>query len=319
MPALEHATWPVLTVLGAIFALLAGATLWLRTASRHLSPESRRELSARLKSWWVMAGIFAVALLLSRTAFIVFFAFVSFLALKEYLSLIPTRRADRRVLFWAYLAVPVQYAWIGMDWYGMFIIFIPVYMFLFLPFRMVLTGETKGFLKATGTLHWGLMTTVFALSHLAALLVLPLSPAAADAFAAGTAGLVLFLVVLTEFNDVMQYVWGRTFGRRRIVPRVSPGKTWAGFIGGVLSTAALAVPLALLLTPFPWWEGLLLGLGIGVVGFVGDVVVSAVKRDLSVKDSGTLIPGHGGVLDRLDSLLYTAPLFYHVVRYFHGA
>ena len=314
-PWLDHATWPVLAVLGSIFTLLLAATLWLRLTGARLTQDSRRELSARIASWWVMAGVFSAALLLSRTAFIVFFAFVSFLAFKEYLSLIPTRRADRRVLFWAYLAIPVQYWWIGIDWYGMFIIFIPVYMFLLLPFRMVLTGETQGFLKATGTLHWGLMTTVFALSHLAALLVLPLKAT----FPAGAAGLVLYLVLLTELNDVMQYVWGKMLGRRKIVPRVSPGKTWAGFVGGSATTALAGGLLAGLLTPFSLPEGLLAGLVIGVAGFVGDVVISAVKRDLGVKDSGALIPGHGGLLDRLDSLLYTAPLFYHAVRYFHGA
>jgi phosphatidate cytidylyltransferase len=311
----QHATWPVLAVLGGVFALLLAATFCLRLRGDTLADSNRRELAARIRSWWIMAGIFAAALLLSRTAFIIFFAFVSFLAFKEYLSLIPTRRADRRVLFWAYMAIPVQYYWISADWYGMFIIFIPVYMFLFLPFRMVLTGETKGFLKATGTLHWGLMTTVFALSHLAALLALPLK----QDFTAGAAGLVLFLVLLTEFNDVMQYVWGKLLGRRKIIPAVSPGKTWAGFIGGVLSTALAGALLAPLLTPFSLPQGLLAGLAIGVAGFIGDVVVSAVKRDLGVKDSGSLIPGHGGVLDRLDSLLYTAPLFYHAVRYLHGA
>jgi phosphatidate cytidylyltransferase len=159
------------------------------------------------------------------------------------------------------------------------------------------------------------MTTVFALSHLSALLVLPLNVS----FPAGAAGLVLYLVLLTEFNDVMQYVWGKMLGRRKIIPSVSPGKTWAGLVGGALTTAAAGGLLALLLTPFSLPQGVLAGLLIGLTGFVGDVVISAVKRDLGVKDAGALIPGHGGVLDRLDSLLYTTPLFYHATRYFYGA
>ncbi len=313
--SLEQATAPVLVTLGVVLAALLGARLWLWLREGQLPESIRRELAQRIASWWVMVGVFSVALLLSRTAFLTFFAFVSFLALKEYFSLIPTRRADRRVLFWAYLAVPVQYYWIADGWYGMFIIFIPVYLFLFLPFRMVLTGETQNFLRSVGTLHWGLMTTVFALSHLAALLVLPLR----ETFPAGPAGPVFYLVLLTELNDVAQYVWGRLLGRRRIVPSVSPNKTWEGWIGGVLTTAALGGALGPWLTPLGWIEGLWVGLGVGAVGFVGDVVMSALKRDLGVKDTSSLIPGHGGVLDRLDSLIYTAPLFYHFLRYVHGA
>ena len=311
----EHATFPVLAALAAVLLILLAATAFVAAKGSSMPAEKRAELEARTRSWWVMIALFAAALVLSSTAFIVFFAFVSLLALKEYLSLIPTRRADRRVLFWAYLSIPVHYYWIASDWYGMFIIFIPVYMFLFLPFRMVLAGETKGFLRAAGTLHWGLMTTVFALSHIAALLVLPL----ASPTAAGGAGLVLFIVFLTEFNDVAQFTWGRAFGRHRIVPFVSPNKTWEGFIGGLFTTTVLAWPLAAWLTPLSTTEALAVGVGIAAVGFVGDVVMSAVKRDLGVKDSSQLIPGHGGVLDRVDSLLYTAPLFYHYVRYFHGA
>lgn len=270
------------------------------------------ELGSRTRSWWVMASLFTAAMLLSPTAAVVLFGFVSFLALKEYLSLIPTRRADRRVLFWAYLAVPVQYYWAGVGAYGMFLVFIPVYLFLLLPFRMVTIGETRDFLRAAGTLHWGLMTTVFSLSHVAFLLALPASGNPAG----GGPGLVLYLVALTELNDVAQYVWGKRLGRRRIVPRVSPNKTWEGFLGGVATTVVLAWLLAPLLTPLDTPLALAAGLLIGVGGFFGDVTVSALKRDLGVKDSGSLLPGHGGVLDRVDSLTYTAPLFFHFIHFF---
>jgi phosphatidate cytidylyltransferase len=195
----------------------------------------------------------------------------------------------------------------------MFIIFLPVYVFLFLPMRMALVGETAEFLRAAGTLHWGLMTTVFSISHVAFLLVLPEqhNPVA------GGAGLVLFLVLLTESNDMAQYFWGKLFGRRKILPKVSPSKTWAGFIGGVATTTALAAGIAPFLTPLDLLHSLWAGSLVGVAGFVGDVVISAVKRDIGVKDSGSLIPGHGGILDRIDSLTYTAPLLFHYLRYFY--
>jgi phosphatidate cytidylyltransferase len=258
-----------------------------------------------------MVAVFSVALLLNRAVSLVFFAFVSFLAFKEFLSVVPTRRADRRVLFWAYLAIPIQYLWVGYEWYGMFIVWIPVYAFLLLPLRMVLIGETRGFLGAAGVLNWGLMTTVFSISHVAFLLVLP------GRVGSTGASLVLYLVVLTQLNDVAQYVWGRLFGKEPIVPTVSPGKTVAGFVGGVATTLVLAWALAPLLTPLTRYESLAAGLIIGVGGFIGDIVISSMKRDLRIKDAGTLIPGHGGILDRLDSLTYTAPLFFHFVRYFH--
>jgi phosphatidate cytidylyltransferase len=304
--------------LAGIFGLLVVATLAAWLIGRLRPGLDLGEVKLRIRSWWVMAAVFALAMVLSRAVSLVFFAFVSFLALKEYLSLIPTRRADRGVLFWAYLAIPLQYWWIADAWYGMFIIWIPVYVFLFLPLRMVLIGETPGFLRAVGTLHWGLMTTVFSISHVAYLLVLPVAarPSAAGLAVAGPS-LVLFLVVLTQLNDVAQFLWGKALGRLKVVPTVSPGKTVEGFLGGVGTTLLLALLLAPWLTPLSRWQAVAAGLIIGVAGFIGDVVISALKRDLGIKDSGTLLPGHGGILDRIDSLTYTAPLFFHLIWYLH--
>lgn len=294
-------------------ALLVVASL-VSVALVKLRPErDYRELRLRIKTWWWISGVFALSVLFNRTVSVLVFGLVSFLAFKEYLSLIPTRRADHRVLFWAYLAVPMQYYWVWTAWYGTFIIFIPVYMLLFLPMRMVLIGETQGFLRAVGTVHWGLMITVFSLSHMAYLLVLPTE----NNPAGGSAGLLVYLVFLTEINDVSQYIWGKAYGKRKIIPKVSPGKTVAGFGGGVLTTALLAVLLAPFLSPLSIYEAAGAGLLIGLAGFIGDVTVSALKRDLGVKDSGTILPGHGGILDRLDSLTYTAPLFFHYVYYLH--
>lgn len=304
----------VLWALGAIFAILVVASVAVWALGRLRPAGNWTELRQRVRTWWVMATVFALAMALSRRISLVFFAFVSFLALKEYLSLIPTRRADRSALFWAFLCIPLQYLWIDMRWYGMFIVFIPVFAFLLLPMRMVLIGETEGFLRAAGTLHWGLMATVFSLSHVAFLLVLPqrLNPHG------GGPGLVLYLIFLTQFNDVAQYLWGRTLGRHKVIPKVSPGKTVEGLLGGLATTLVLARLLAPWLTPFSSAEAWLAGILIGLGGFVGDVVISALKRDLGIKDSGSLLPGHGGILDRIDSLTYTAPLFFHFVWYLHG-
>jgi phosphatidate cytidylyltransferase len=303
----------VLWSLGGLFGLLVASSLITFILQKTNPGKSYTELDQRIKSWWLMVVIFTLALVLSRNVSLIFFALISYLAIKEYFSIIPTRRADRRVLFWVYLSIPFQYYWVSMEWYGMFIIFIPVYMFLFLPMRMVMIGETRDFLHAAGVLHWGLMTLVFSMSHVAYLLVLP----PIDGFAAGGAGLVLFLVFLTQFNDVSQYVWGKLLGKHKIIPKVSPNKTWQGFLGGVLTTTLLSVLLSGLLTPMNLYHALAAGLLISVAGFIGDVTVSALKRDIGVKDSGSMLPGHGGILDRIDSLTYTAPLFFHFIYYFH--
>jgi phosphatidate cytidylyltransferase len=303
----------VLRALGGLYAILVAASasvLWLRWRA----PENdRKELVQRIRSWWLIVSIFSIAMIMTRNVSVAFFAFVSFLALKEYLSIVPTRRADRRVLFWAYLAIPVQYYWVAEAWYGMFIIFIPVYVFLLLPLRMVLIGETKDFLRAAGTLHWGIMTLVFGISHIAYLLVLP----EASNPNAGGPGLVLFLVFLTQFNDVAQYLWGKTLGRHKIIPKVSPNKTWEGFLGAVATTTLLSLLLSGWLTPMSWRVAIAAGLLIGIAGFIGDVTISALKRDIGLKDSGSMLPGHGGILDRIDSLTYTAPLFFHFIYYLY--
>jgi phosphatidate cytidylyltransferase len=294
--------------IAGVYSVLLLASILVFGVGRRVPALGSAELRQRVTSWWIMATLFAVAILLDRIASLVFLGIVSFLALKEYLSLIPTRRADRRVLFLAYLAIPVQYWWVGTEWYGMFIIFIPVYMFLLLPVRMVLAGETQGFLRAAGTLHWGLTICVFSLSHAAYLLMLPGDDAAAGA------GLLLFLVIVTEANDVAQYFWGKLFGRARVAPSISPKKTWAGLIGGILTSAVLAGLLAFL-TPMAWWIAAPIGAAGAIAGFCGDLVMSAVKRDLGIKDTGGMLPGHGGILDRVDSLVFTAPLFLHFIRY----
>ncbi|WP_078120938.1 phosphatidate cytidylyltransferase [Thiosocius teredinicola] len=303
---------PVGIALGGIFALLAfaSALTWLLQLR---SDKDYSELAARIKSWWIMVGIFTLAIAFNPAFSIVLLGFVSFLAFKEFLSMMSTRRADRRVIFWGFLAIPLQFYWVWIGWYGMFIIFIPVYLFLLIPARMVLAGQTEGFLKAAGTLHWALMTTVFSISHAAYLLALPeeRNPVA------GGAGLMLFLIFLTQFNDVAQYTWGKLFGKHKVVPKVSPKKTVEGLAGGVLTTTLLAWLIGPYLTPLHGWTAAATGLLIGLAGFIGDVVISAVKRDIGVKDSGSLIPGHGGIMDRIDSLTFTAPLFFHLVYYLH--
>jgi phosphatidate cytidylyltransferase len=313
MSALQHffAT-PVHIAIGAIYALLIVASM-ISVTLRKLSPgEASTELSQRVRSWWWMITVFTIAILTSRVVSSIFLALMSYLALKEYFSLIPTRRVDRGILLVAYLAIPVQFYLAHVGSFGLFMVFIPVWMFLFMPAAITLAGHTEGFLRAVGLLSWGLMIAVFSLSHTAMLL----SFGVKLGFGAGP---LLFLVALTELSDVAQFTTGKLFGRHKIVPRVSPKKTWEGFIGGVVTTALVGMLAGPLLTPLsPAWSAAA-GAIIAGTGFLGDITISACKRDLGVKDASSLIPGHGGILDRVDSLIYSAPVFYHLLHYFYGA
>lgn len=188
---------------GLIFSMLVMASLSLAIVGRARPLFNISELRSRVRAWWVMAAFFFAAIVVNRVATILFFGFMSFWVLKEYVTILDTRRSDHRALLWAFLCIPIQYYWVTIGWYGMFIIFIPVYVFLFIPVRLVLTEDTKGFLASTASIHWGLMAFVFGLSHLAFLSTMPM----VAGLEVGGPTLLLFLVIVTEMNDVFQFIW----------------------------------------------------------------------------------------------------------------
>jgi phosphatidate cytidylyltransferase len=321
-----HLGTEVRIALLAVYAALVLTTIGVLAASRLLPQHDLSDLRHRVRSWWIIVGVFSLAFVWSTSATIGFLGFVSFLALKEFLSMTPTRRADRRVLFYAYLSVLVQYSLAAAEWYGMFIMYIPVLMFVWIPTRMWMIGQTEGFLRAAGSLHWALMITVFSLSHAAYLAVfepgtaprLATSPLFAQSTTPAGPGLLLFLMLITAANDIFQYAWGRSLGKRQIAPTVSPRKTDAGLIGGMASAVALATIVGPAFTILGTAAAFIAGLLIAVSGVAGDLCISALKRDLKIDNFGATLPGHGGVLDRADSLVFTAPLFFHFVRYGFG-
>jgi len=269
-------------------------------------------LNARIRSWWVMTAVFVAALATGGIGSVILFALTSFIALREFITLTPTHRADHRTLFWAFFVfAPVQYLLVGIAWYGLFAIFIPVYAFLFIPLRSALAGDTQDFLARTAKIQWGLMIAVYCVSHAPALLMLEI-----PGYQGQGAQLLLYLIIVVQLSDVLQYVFGKTLGKRPIVPRLSPNKTWEGTVGGI-AAATLVGTLLWRVTPFSPWAAAVIALLICLTGFAGGLVMSAIKRDRGVKDFGTLIEGHGGILDRIDSLCFAAPVFFHVVRYFY--
>ena len=270
------------------------------------------DLGPRMQSWWLTCLVIGGALLAGWQAFTLVFAFISFVALREFLTLAPTRREDRLVVLLVYASVLISYWAIWIDNYAYFLVIVPIYVFVATAVMMTLQGRTDGFLATIGVMHWGVIVCVYNLGHVAFLMRTP----AAEVPQAGAAGLVFFLIFITQFNDVAQYVWGKLFGRRKISPTISPNKTWEGAIGGFATTAVVFVILAPWFTPLAFWPSVLIGTVLPVLGFFGDITMSAIKRDLGVKDTSRLLPGHGGALDRLDSLMFTAPWYFHMLAIF---
>jgi phosphatidate cytidylyltransferase len=292
-----------------VFASLVGAVLKWRVA--HGEPHSVIDnLNARIKAWWIMVGVIGLAFIFGKGGVVVLFAMMSFFALREFISLAYTRRGDHNAIALAFfVALPLQYWLVWIEWYGLYSILIPVYAFLILPILAALGGDTKRFLERTSKVQWGLMISVFCISHVPALLTLPI-----PGFEGRNLLLIAFLVLVVQGSDVLQYVWGKILGRHKVAPELSPSKTWEGLIGGVASATAMGGALYWI-TPFNPWQAALMAFVICMMGFLGGLVMSAIKRDRGVKDWGHMIEGHGGMLDRLDSVVFAAPIFFHGVRY----
>jgi len=296
---------------GGIGALLAIASIvgWLL---QRRAPDSATiaNLTARVRAWWVMVAVLAVCFLLGRSATIVLFAIASLFALREFVTLTPTRPGDHLPLVVCfYILLPVQYLLIFDDWYNLFAIFLPVYGFLLLPVLTASGGDTEQFLERVTKLQWGLMITVYCVSYVPALLLLQI-PHYSDNLL-----LVIYLLLVVQISDVLQYVFGKLFGKHKIAPHVSPSKTVEGFVVGGASATAVGAALWWI-TPFTPLQAAGLAAVIVLAGFLGGLALSAVKRSLGAKDWGSMIEGHGGMLDRLDSVSFAAPVFFHLTRYF---
>ena len=300
--------WLFLAILAILItASSIGSILVLKYGSQNPTISN---LNARINAWWVMTLVLVLAFVTGHIGSTFLFFLVSFAAMRECLSLVYSRRGDYAVLVACfYVVLPVQYYFVLTDWYGMFAIFIPVYAFLLLPILAGLSGDPTRFLDRTAKIQWSLMVSVFCISHVPFLLNLKIPNFDQNIL------LVIFLIAVVQASDVLQYIWGKLLGKRKIAPVLSPSKTVEGFVGGVLSATALATALWWI-TPFTPFQAGLIGLVICLMGFAGGLVMSAIKRDFGVKDWGHMIKGHGGMMDRVDSICFAAPIFFHIVRYF---
>ena len=367
-----------LGLFGGVLVLLGIATLVVRFLKRRadlgLDPAIVETFRLRVWAWWMLFAPLAGALLAGKMLTIVFFGLISFWALREFITLTPTRPADHRALFWVFFfCTPLQYVFLmlaGRTWfeeplgitaYDVYSIFIPVYAFLLIPARIAFSGDSKRFLERTAKIQAGLLICVYCLSYSPALLTLNLPPeehqaarpaeppppaeAAADVepeqhpLPAGLAQigtlaeaaqgeikmpheapgrkvrLLFFFVLIVQLADATQYLWSQLPGRHAIVPSISPARTWEGLLGSAASVTLVGAALWFL-TPYQWWQAALASLVVSLTAFGGGLTMSAIKRDRGVKDYGTLIEGHGGILDRIDSLCFSAPVFFHLTYLF---
>ncbi|MHB0991321.1 MAG: phosphatidate cytidylyltransferase [Burkholderiales bacterium] len=304
----------LIVIFGGIFIVLAiasviGTVLKLRLAT--VAPHGVIDnLNARIKAWWFMILLIGGAIWIGRWGILALFVFISFQSLREFISLTYTRRGDHRALLWSFFFfLPLQYYLIAIGWYGLFSILIPVYAFLLLPISASLGSDTTRFLERAAKVQWGLMICVYCLSYVPALLTLNIPD-----YEGRDVLLIVFLILTTQSSDVFQYIWGKLLGKHKISVAISPSKTLEGLVGGVLTSSAVGAALWWM-TPFSPWQACLIALTINIMGFFGGFVLSAIKRDRGVKDWGALIEGHGGMLDRVDSICFSAPIFFHIVRY----
>ena len=315
---------PTLLVLAVVLGVLTIAyvvsIVIRRRPDSTVNPAVVDAFNVRIRAWWLMFLILTAAFLLGKTVTVALFFLLSFWALREFVTLTPTRMGDHRTLFWVFfLIAPAQYGLIAYDLYELHSIFIPVYAYLFIPARIALAGDSKRFLERAAKIQAALLFCVYALSYAPALLYLEYLEPQASGDQSGEmerspAGVLLFLILIVHVGDIMHYIWSKLIGRRTIAPQINANRTWEGFFGGILTTTLIGTVLSSVITPFDRLQAAFLSLVTAVMGFAGGITMSAIKRDRGVKDYGTLVVGHAGILDRIDSLCFAAPVFYHLTR-----
>ncbi len=267
----------------------------------------------RVRSWWGMVILFSLALMIGRYGVIALFAFTSFAALREFLTLTNKRKADHLALALGFFVVlPLQYLFVAFGWQGLYTVFIPVYAFLMLPIVSALRGNADRFLIRVAETQWALMITVFCISHVPALMMIDFDSYPADRGIL----LIAFLIMVVQFGDLLDFFFGRRIGKTRIVPNLS-AKTWEGMACGVVSAAAIGGLLAWM-TPFGLTGAIAMAAIASTAGMFGNLVFSAIKRDRGVKDWSHLIPGQGGFVDQFDSVIFAAPVIYHITHLVWG-
>lgn len=312
----DQTTFDIVLLTLAVFGLLAALTV-IGEVLRARLPAGRTEpvieaFLMRVHTWWGLTFVLSIAILSGSVGITLLFAFVSFAALREFLTFTAKRQADHLSLVLAFFVIlPLQYLFVWLDWMGLFTVFIPVYAFLLLPIVSAIRGNPERFLVRVAETQWGLMICVYCISHVPALLTYEM-PDGTDR----SILLIVFFAMVVQLGDFFEYYAGRRFGKRRIAKGISP-KTLEGVVIGVAASACLGGLLSWI-TPFGVVGAAAMAALASLTGFLGGIVFAAIKRDRGVKDWSHLIPGHGGFLDQLDSVIFAAPVFFHATHLIWG-
>lgn len=293
----------------AAFILLSQILTWL--LSRVIKRKNFKNIHERLISWWLILSVISFSMVLGRLGTLILFCIISIVAFKEFIKVVDLD-LPKSIIVLGFVSIPIQYLIVWDQTFETFLIFIPLIMHTVLALILIVGQRVKGFVSNLGQLQWGLLLTVFSLSHLAYFMNLD-DPTTMEV---EPLGLVTYVIVVTQVNDVAQFIFGKAFGRHKIFPKVSPNKTVEGFLGGMLFTCLFSLFLGTYITSMSEMMCLSSGLILSVSGFFGDNLMSAIKRDREVKDYGSWLSGHGGILDRVDSLILAGPMFFHFYCYY---
>lgn len=294
---------PFIEIFLGITGLLILFTIVFGLWNKKSPSPGMKEIVVRIYSWWIILFLIIFVFLLPGDLATIVTAFFTFVALREFLTKLEVTKNFRKTLLYVYLTIPLQFYFAKYGSQHIFNAFIPIYMFFLIAMRNIVLGNYKNYLEFNGKVFWVLMLVVFGFSQVSFLR----HQTIIGGYEGGSELLILLILFLTQFNDVLQFLWGKTMGRNKLSPNISPNKTIEGFLGAAFTLAAITAGLASYLPFTSRWEAALFGLLLSVFGLFGDLNMSAVKRDLGVKDMDDLIPGHGGILDRLDSISFTLP------------
>lgn len=289
---------------GIMLAFLGLVVLWslvLRRRGREV-----RTLWVRYLAWFAIIPPIVLPLVFERRVFQGVMLVLSLLCFREYARAVGLWR-ERGLCRICYAGIGVIYLPIFDMWYGMYQA-LPIYVVSLILVFPVMRDEFEHMIQKTCLAVLGVVYFGWFFSHVA---YLRNAPPGVEA--------IFVLLVLVESNDAFGYLWGTLLGRHTLAPRLSPKKTVEGALLGIASVMAIAQLLGFLLPFVSRWHLALVSFLVAVVGLSGDLVISFIKRDLQIKDMGDLIPGHGGLLDRFDSLILATPVYFHVLRYFYGS
>jgi len=308
---------PSLALIATVLTLLAVATAAGQILRRSDSPQLDRQaiesFNGRIQAWWFFTVVIILAFVFPWLT-VLLFAAISFWALREFVTLTPTRIADHRALFWVFFFfTPMQFLLVYLNNYGLYTVLIPVYAFLFIAARAAASGDYDRFLERIAKVQCALMICVYCLSFAPALLYLELEGQVDERARART---LFFFITIVLSSDLLQWFWSRIYNRHVIAEKIDPITSWEGVLAGAGCTAVLGIALDWA-APFPnWWQTAAMSLLVAVMAAAGSLTISAIKRDRGEISGGNFVEGHGGVLSRIDSICFAAPVFYHMTRYF---